>query len=172
MESYGAAMKNTITKILNHLELELACYQELCQIYDEQKEALVKNKYEELEGIDKRITTVYNRVNGLNEKRQELFNQLKHGITKLSEVIEAAKQEGSPHVEKLSTYRETFKKLAVDIEKKQYINFELLKTGLNISDKKLNLIIEAFAPQGSIYNEKGKSRDHKDLAVSTIIEEA
>ena len=172
MESYGAAMKNTITKILNHLELELACYQELCQIYDEQKEALVKNKYEELESIDKQITTVYNRVTGLNEKRQELFNQLKPGITKISDVIEIAQKENSPNTEKLKNYRNIFKQLAKDIEKKQYINFELLKTGLNISNKKLNLIIEAFAPQGSIYNEKGKSRDHKDLAVSTIIEEA
>lgn len=164
-------MKNTITKILNHLELELACFQELSTIYDEQKEALVKNKHEELEGIDKRITSGYNRAMAFNEKRQELFNQLKPGITKLSEVIEIAEKEESPNLEKLKNYMETFKKLARDIEKKQYINFELLKTGLNISDKRLNLIIEAFAPQGSIYNEKGKSRDHKDIAVSTIIEE-
>lgn len=164
-------MKNIINKILNQLEIELACYQELSGIYDEQKEALVKNKYEELEGIDKRITSAYNRVMSLNGKRQELFNQLKHGITKLSEVIEIAEKEESPNVEKLKNYRETFQKLAKDIEKKQYINFELLKTGLNISDKRLSLIIEAFAPQGSIYNEKGKSKDHKDIAVSTIIEE-
>ncbi len=164
-------MKNTINKILNHLELELTCYQEICRIYDEQKEALVKNKYEELDGIDKQITSAYNRVMSLNKKRQELFNQLKPGITKLSEVIDIARKEESPNTDKLNDYRETFKKMAQDIEKKQYINFELLKTGLNISDKKLNLIIEAFAPQGSIYNEKGKSKDHKDIAVSTIIEE-
>ncbi len=165
-------MKNTITKILNHLELELACYQEICRIYDEQKEALVKNKYEELEGIDKQITAAYNRVMALNEKRQGLFNQLKPGITKLSDVIEIARSEESPNIEKLENYMETFKKFAKDIERKQYVNFGLLKTGLSISDKRLNLIIEAFAPQGSIYNEKGQSKDHKDIAVSTIIEEA
>ncbi len=164
-------MKNIINKILNHLELELACYQELCTVYDEQKEALVKNKHEELEGIDKRITSAYNRVRMLNEERQSLFKKLKPEVTKLSEVIEIAAAENSPNVERLKGYKDTFKKIAQDIERKQYINFELLRTGLNISDKKLNLIIEAFAPQGSIYNEKGKNVDHKGIAVSTIIKE-
>ena len=48
---------------------------------------------------------------------------------------------------------------------------ELLKNGLTITDKKLGIIIEAVTPQGSIYNQKGKSKDLKDISVSTIIEE-
>ncbi len=171
MESNGVIMKNIITKIINHLEQELSCYQEISKVYDEQKEALVKNRHEELEGIDSKIITLYNRVKLLNEKRTELFNQLKPGIEKLSEVIEIAKEEESPNVEKLENYKETFKKLSSEIEKKQYINFELLKTGINISDKKLGLIIEAFIPQGSIYNGKGENKDLKELSMSTINEE-
>ena len=63
-------------------------------------------------------------------------------------------------------------KVMFELEKKRFVNYELLKNGLSITDKKLGIIIEAVTPQGSIYNRKGKSNDLKDLSISTINEEA
>jgi len=164
-------MKNVLRKILNHLESELVCYQELSQLYDEQKDILIKNKHEELQELDNKFTALYNKINKFNYIRQQLFNELKQGTQKLSDVIEIAKKEESPNVEKLENYKALFKSLKKDLDHKRFINMELLKNGLTITDKKLGIIIEAVTPQGSIYNQKGKSKDLKDLSVSTIIEE-
>ena len=101
-------MKHVLIKIVNHLESELICYQDLSRTYDEQKDILIKNKHAELQEIDNRFTTLYNKINKLNEIRKNLFNELKPGINKLSEVIEIAKTEESPHIEKLEEYKETF----------------------------------------------------------------
>ena len=50
-------------------------------------------------------------------------------------------------------------------------NMELLKHGLTITNKMLETIVNAFAPQGSIYNGAGKTTDTQDLDMWTINEE-
>ena len=50
-------------------------------------------------------------------------------------------------------------------------NVELIKHGIIITDKMLGTIINAFAPQGSIYNGAGKTTDTRDLDMWTINEE-
>lgn len=166
-------MKNVLRKILDHLETELICYQELSKTYDEQKEVLVKNKHQELEELDNRFTALHHKITKLDVIRKNLFNELKPGTQKLSEVIKIAETEESPHLEKLQEYKAIFKKLREEIENKRFVNFELLKNGLSITDKKLGIIIEAVVPQGSIYNRKGtKSKGLKNLSVSTINQEA
>ena len=138
-------MKNVLRKILDHLETELICYQELSKTYDEQKEILVKNKHQELEELDNKFVALHNKITKLDIVRKNLFNELKQGTQKL------------------------FKSLKKEIENKRYVNFELLKNGLSITDKKLGIIIEAVVPQGSIYNRRGtKSKGLKNLSVSTI----
>ena len=90
----------------------------------------------------------------------------------LSDIIKHVETEDSPHLEKLKEYQKVFQALKKDIENKRFVNFELLKNGLSITDKKLGIIIEAVVPQGSIYNQRGaKSKGLKNLSVSTINQE-
>ena len=63
-------MKHALRKIVNHLESELICYQDLSKTYDEQREVLIQNKHAELQEIDNRFTTLYNKKNKLNEIRK------------------------------------------------------------------------------------------------------
>lgn len=166
-------MKHLLRKIVNHLESELICYNDLSQTYDVQKEILIQNKHLELQEIDNRFTTLYNKIQKLDKTRKELFNELKPGTEKLSDVIKIAKKEESPSVEKLEEFKKEFNRLKKELERKRYVNFELLKNGVTITDKKLGIIIEAITPQGSSYNRKGKGKDlKKDLPVSTINREA
>lgn len=162
-------MKNVLRKILDHLETELFCYQELSKTYDEQKDVLVKNKHQELEELDNRFIALHNKITKLDTVRKNLFNELKTGTQKLSDIIKIAEMEESPHLDKLKEYQAIFKNLKQEIENKRFVNFELLKNGLSITDKKLGIIIEAVVPQGSIYNKRGtKSKGLKNLSVSTI----
>ena len=166
-------MKNLLRKIVNHLESELICYKDLSHTYDVQKEVLIKNRHAELQELDNQFTTFFNKINKLDKIRKDLFNELKPGTEKLSDVIKIAKKEESPSVEKLEELKKEFNRLKKEIERKRYINFELLKNGVAITDKKLGIIIEAVTPQGSSYTRKGKGKDlKKDLPVSTINREA
>ena len=119
-------MKNVIRKILDHLETELICYQELSATYDEQKEVLIKNGHQELGELDNRFTTLYNKINKYDLHRKNLFNELKPGIEKLSEVIKIAEREESPNVEKLKEYNEKFKLLKTELEKKRFVNYYMV----------------------------------------------
>jgi hypothetical protein len=48
---------------------------------------------------------------------------------------------------------------------------ELIKHGIVITDKMLETVVNAFAPQGSIYNGAGKTTDTHDLDMWTINEQ-
>ena len=50
-------------------------------------------------------------------------------------------------------------------------NMELIKHGMIITNKMLETIVDAFAPQGSIYNGAGKTTDTHDLDMWTINEQ-
>ena len=50
-------------------------------------------------------------------------------------------------------------------------NVELIKHGITITNKMLETIVNAFAPQGSIYNGAGKTTDTLELNMWTINEE-
>ena len=85
-------MKNVLRKILNHLESELICYQELSQLYDEQKEVLIKNKHEELQNIDSRFTALYNKINKYNYLRKQIIQSLEFSIViQLLKILHFAK---------------------------------------------------------------------------------
>ena len=50
-------------------------------------------------------------------------------------------------------------------------NVELIKHGIVITNKMLETVVNAFAPQGSIYNGAGKTTDTQDLDMWTINEQ-
>ena len=50
-------------------------------------------------------------------------------------------------------------------------NMELLKHGITITNKMLETVVNAFAPQGSIYNGAGKTTDTHELDMWTINEQ-
>ena len=50
-------------------------------------------------------------------------------------------------------------------------NVELIKHGITITNKMLETIVDAFAPQGSIYNGAGKTTDTRDLDMWTVNEQ-
>ena len=50
-------------------------------------------------------------------------------------------------------------------------NMELIKHGIVITNKMLETIVNAFAPQGSIYNGAGKTTDTHELDMWTINEQ-
>ena len=50
-------------------------------------------------------------------------------------------------------------------------NVELIQHGITITNKMLENIVNAFAPQGSIYNGAGKTTDTHELDMWTINEQ-
>jgi len=88
----------------------------------------------------------------------------------MSEFIEFAEQNSPDFVKQLEERKVKICKLIPEITLLNNQNVELLKHGIIITNKMLETIIDAFAPQGSYYNGAGKTDTH-DIDMWTISEE-
>ena len=88
----------------------------------------------------------------------------------MSEFIEFAEQNAPDFVKQLEDRKVKICKLIPEITLLNNQNVELLKHGIIITNKMLETIIDAFAPQGSYYNGAGKTDTH-DIDMWTISEE-
>ena len=88
----------------------------------------------------------------------------------MSEFIEFAKENVPEFVEQLEERKVKICKLIPEITLLNNQNVELLKHGIIITNKMLDTIIDAFAPQGSYYNGAGKQDTH-DIEMWTISKE-
>ena len=88
----------------------------------------------------------------------------------MSEFISFAQENVPEVVEQLEERKVKICKLIPEITLLNNQNVELLKHGIIITNKMLDTIIDAFAPQGSYYNGAGKPDTH-DIDMWTISEE-
>ena len=88
----------------------------------------------------------------------------------MSEFIEFVKETAPEYTTQLEERKVKICKLIPEITLLNNQNVELLKHGIIVTNKMLDTIINAFAPQGSYYNETGKPDTH-DIDMWTISEE-
>ena len=88
----------------------------------------------------------------------------------MSQFIELAEQNAPEFVEPLTERKVKICKLFEELALLNSQNVELIKHGIVMTNKMLETIVDAFAPQGSNYNGAGKT-DTRDLDMWTINEE-
>jgi flagellar biosynthesis/type III secretory pathway chaperone len=132
---------------------------------------LKKSKSDELGVIDNKILALNDAIVKLNQKRKNLSMELLNKDGAMSDFIEFA-EVNQPDVKEALMLRKVkicniFEELALLNNQ----NVELIKHGIVITNKMLETIVNAFAPQGSIYNGAGKTTDTHELNMWTINEE-
>ena len=163
--------KEQFRKLITILDEELEAYTKLKELFAEKKELLKKAKSDDLGVVDNKILAVNDSIVKLNASRQSLSMELLGKDGSMSDYIEFA-EANQPDVKEALLLRKVkicniFDELALLNNQ----NMELIKHGIVITNKMLETIINAFAPQGSIYNGAGKTTDTHDLNMWTINEE-
>ena len=88
----------------------------------------------------------------------------------MSQFIELAEKQAPEFVDALKEKKIKICKIIPELTLLNNQNVELLKHGIIISNKMLETVVNAFAPQGSFYNGAGKTDTH-DVNMWTINEE-
>ncbi len=164
-------MKEQFQKLINILDKEIEAYEKLKILFEEKKELLKKAKSDDLGVVDNKILAQNESIVKLNNMRKSLSMELLGKDGSMSDFIEFAEVHVPEQKEAL-----LLRKVKICNNLDQLVllnnqNVELIKHGIIITDKMLETIINAFAPQGSIYNGAGKTTDTHDLDMWTINEE-
>ena len=153
------------------LDDELEAYTKLRELFTEKKEVLKKSKSDELGVIDNKILALNDTIVKLNEKRKALSIELLNKDGSMSDFIAFAEANLPEQKEGLMLRKVKICNIFDQLALLNNQNVELIKHGITITNKMLETIVNAFAPQGSIYNGAGKTTDTHDLDMWTINEE-
>jgi len=152
------------------LDNTISAYTELKDLLIEKKEILKKSRSDDLGVLDNKILALNNKIEKLNKSREILSVELTGKSCNMSGFIEFAEQNFPDFVKQLEDRKVKICNNIPEIMLLNQQNVELLKHGMVITNKMLETIIDAFAPQGSYYNETGKT-DKRDIELWTINEE-
>ena len=135
--------------LIEILDKEYKAYSELKTLFEEKREILKKSLSDDLGVLDNKIIALNNKITGLNKDRQKISEELTGKNANMSEFIEFAKAKAPDYVKPLEERKVKICKLISEITLLNNQNVELLKHGIIITNKMLETIIDAFAPQGS-----------------------
>lgn len=159
--------------VIQMLDDTITVYQELLDLYKEKKQALLTPKNNEiLRVVDEKILAHINTVKNVNEKREEFCKENDIEPAKISTLIEFASKDNKEFEEILSEQKVKINEVAQEIALIEKTNVELIKHGLIMSDKLLDIIISAAMPQTDNYDMHGKNIDTSELSISSIVEDA
>ena len=164
-------MKEQFQKLINILDKEIEAYEKLKDLFEEKKELLKKAKSDDLGVIDNKILAQNESIVKLNALRKNLSMEMLNKDAAMSEFIALAEVHQPEQKEALMLRKVKICNIFEQLALLNNQNVELLIHGLIITNKMLETVINAFAPQGSIYNGAGKTTDTQDLNMWTINEE-
>ena len=164
--------KQIFRNILNMLEETIEAYEELLELYKEKKQALLKPDREMLRFVDEKILAHVNTIKGINKKREDYCAENDIPSNKINNIIEIASKEAPEFEEIYQEQKVKINEVAQELALVEKTNVELIKHGLIMSDKLLDIIISAAQPQTDNYDMYGKNTDKSELSISSIVEDA
>lgn len=157
-------------KLLTTIDNEIKAYEELKILFEEKKELLKKSRSGDLIEVDNKIIAQNELIVKLNDVRQNMSLEHFNKNCSMSDYISFLGDENEAYKEELMLRKVKICNILDDLVLLNNQNVELLKHGITITNKMLDTIVDAFAPQGSNYNEAGKTDTH-DLNMWTVNEE-
>ena len=157
-------------KLIKTIDDEILAYEGLKILFEEKKELLKKSKSGDLIEVDNKIIAQNNLIVKQNDIRKKLTMDCLGKDCSMSDYVELLGGESDAYKEALMLRKVKICKIFDELALLNNQNVELLKHGMTITNKMLETIVDAFAPQGSNYNEAGKTDTH-DLDMWTVNEE-
>lgn len=163
--------EETFKKLTNILGKEIELYTEMRNLYADKRKALVKNNINELTKIDTKIIENYESIKKVDSDRVDIVKTFGEDIPNMTELIEKSQELCPKYSLTLREQQELLNSISSSITVLNLTNMELLKHGMILADKKLNIIIDCCAPKGNSYSDKGIEQT-PDYEMSTIIRDA
>ncbi len=165
-------IKEQIQKLENIVDKEIDGYKNIEKLYADKKEMLIHGKVNDLFNIDAKITDTYKNINDCSEARKQMARNMEVQGFSLTDIINKIKTQDAEAAKKFEEKKEEVNVLAQNIFKLEKVNLELLKHGIHVTGKTMEIILKSVKPVTEEYNQKGKNITKNQLEMSSIVEEA
>lgn len=167
-------MDDMLIKFKEVVDEEIQAYELLGELYELKQSILIQGKTDSLWDIDAKIMAEADIIRAVSQKRKEVAKYLGNEDITLSEVIEKARASDEILAQKLQGQKTKINILSKSIALQEETNFELVKHGLTMVGKTIDIIVKAVLPEVQVgqYNKQGKSIKGDKSLISSIVEEA
>lgn len=167
-------MDDTLLKFKEIIDEEIQAYESLGELYEFKQSILVQGKSDELWDVDAQIISKADNIKEINKKRKEIARYLGDENLTMSEIIEKARVANDSLVENLESQKTKLRILAKSLSLQETTNMTLIKHGLTMVGKSLDVIVGAIMPQirKGHYNSQGKTIETDKSLLSSVVEEA
>lgn len=166
-------MDDMLIKFEEVVEEEIQAYESLGELYKIKQSLLIQGKSDALWDLDAQIVEKAAVIKEINIKRKEVAKYLGDENLTMSEIIEKAKEANSSHIDKLETQKNKLRILAKSLTLQESTNMTLIKHGLTMVGKTIDIIMGALLPnvQAGQYDKQGQSVKSDKSQISSISEE-
>ena len=161
------------TDISGMIDDAIASYEDLLELYKQKKQLLLTRNVKNLSDLDNKIVEQVEIITKINNIRDNYCE--KHGIAtpaRITELIDMAAKDNPEFSESYKRKKVKIREVADEIALLNRTNVELIKHGLIMSDRSLDIIISAAVPQTTNYNKQGKNIETSGMSISSIVEDA
>ncbi|HNW25473.1 MAG TPA: flagellar export chaperone FlgN [Candidatus Gastranaerophilaceae bacterium] len=163
---------NTLTKFEEAIDEEIRAYENMEDLYKLKQAILIQGKSDVLWDVDAKIVDNMKNIRNLNSKRKEVAKYLGDENFTISDVIDKAKLSNDTLAKKLTEQKVKLNVLSSSLSLYEKTNLDLIKHGLVMVGKKLNIIVNTVLPPPNQYNSNGKTIGNEKIEISSIVEEA
>jgi len=163
-------------KILGQIDVVfseiLNAYTKMADLYEVKKHALIKMDSEILKESDEKILEQNSILTDLNNERIRIVKQLGKDEMNVSDIIKMSEEIGSPLTDSFKEFKVKINEVSKKIMLLERTNVELIQQGLTMSNKVLDIILQACTPQSGSYDCHGKNSQSEGPGISSICEDA
>lgn len=165
-------MDDTLLEFKQIIDEEINAYESLSELYKVKQSILVQGKSDALWDIDAQIVALAGDIRLLNSKRRQVAGYLGNENFTMSEIIEKAKSSNDIMADHLQNQKAKLNILARSLSLQENTNLTLIKHGLTMVGKKIDIIVNAVLPHAKQYNKLGQNVENEQGVISSIVEEA
>lgn len=163
----------TLLQFEKNVDAEIQAYQDMEELYQIKQSVLVQGKCDALCEVDSKILDKIEQLKTLSTQRKQVSKFLGNEEMSMSEAINKAHSVNSGLAQRLTTQKAKLNALSGSLAVYERTNMDLIKHGLVLTNKTLNIIVNALAPQSNQYGSTGKNIERSNkMNLSTIVEEA
>lgn len=166
-------MDDKLLKFKEVVDEEIQAYESLGQLYQIKQAILIQGKNDSLWEIDAQIVTQAEDIRNLSKKRKSIASYLGNENLTMTEAIEKAKAANDEIADSMEAQKAKLNILSKSLSLQETTNMTLIKHGLIMVGKTLDIIVGAIIPHVTgEYDKKGQNIDNNKNLVSSIVEEA
>lgn len=154
------------------IDEEIRAYEALGELYKVKQSILVQGKSDALWDVDAQIIDQANNIKEIGKKRKEVAKYLGNEDLTMSEIINKAKEANNTLAPKLEAQQNKLQLLAKSLTLQEKTNITLVKHGLIMVNKTLDIIAGVLSPQSKgQYDKNGQDVGTDKSLISSIVEE-